>query len=183
MPASRVPPRAAAPRSESQRGQSITEFALVAPIVLFLLFGALELSLLFYVMSSARYASGDGAREAAQLGNSASTDTTTIQLIRTGPFGTNTLASVSEIDIYRLTQSGGGQLTVDNSHYNKYRLDGSNIGTLTWPSTSRNVKLGQSDFLGLTIRYSYSWKTGRMLSASAVQLTQTSYVRLEPQTY
>jgi TadE-like protein len=171
------------PRTQAQRGQSITEFALVAPILLFLLFGALEFSLLFFVMSTARFAAGDGAREAAQIGNAASTDTTTVQLIRTGPFGQSSLATVSEIDVYRLIQQSGGQLVVDNSHYNKYRLDGSAIGPLTWPAISRNVKQGQSDFLGLTIRYQYSWKTGRLLNASALQLTQTSYVRLEPQTY
>src|SRR5947208_9371374 len=110
MHISRVPPRRSSPRTKGQRGQSITEFALIAPIVLFLLFGALELSLLFFVMGSARFAAGDGAREAAQLGNAANTDTTTVQLIRTGAFGQNTLASVSEIDIYHLNQQGGGQL-------------------------------------------------------------------------
>src|SRR5947208_5271164 len=106
MHISRVPPRRSSPRTKGQRGQSITEFALVAPILLFLLFGALEFSLLFFVMSSARFAAGDGAREAAQIGNAANTDTTTVQFIRTGPFGQTTLASVTEIDIYRLIQQG-----------------------------------------------------------------------------
>jgi hypothetical protein len=183
MRGSRVPPKPS-PRSESQRGQSITEFALVAPIVLFLLFGALELSLLSFVMSSARYAAGDGAREAGQLGNAANTDTTTVQLIRTGPFGQNSLASVTEIDIQRLPQPPwAGTPVPDPSHLNKYNLDGSVIGSPTWPATSRNVKQGQSDFLRLTVKYRYSWKTGRLLSASALALTQTSDVRLEPQSY
>ena len=170
-------------RRAGQRGQSITEFALVAPVLLFLMFGVLEMSLLLFVVGSARYASGEGAREASALGSASNTDTMAVQVIRAGPFGLSTLASVTEIDIYRLAQQANGTLTVDNTAYNRYRLDGSTIGTITWPPSARNVKQGQSDFLGLSIQFQYSWKTGRLLTQSGLSLTQTTYIRLEPQDY
>jgi hypothetical protein len=57
------------------------------------------------------------------------------------------------------------------------------IGTATWPSTTRNVTHGSSDFMGVTIDYTYNWRTGLFASVTAPRLTATYYVRLEPQTY
>src|SRR5579859_4423135 len=92
--------RRCSPRPD--RGQALVEFAFVAPIALFLLFAVLEGSLLLFTIGTARFAAGQGAIRAGELGNAANADTQAIQAIRTGPFGSTSLATVTEIDIYRL---------------------------------------------------------------------------------
>lgn len=160
----------------------MVEFAFVAPIVLFLLFAILEGSLLLFTIGTSRFAAGQGAIRDAELGNAASADTQAIQAIRTGPLGSTSLATVTEIDIYRLKAQSNGQLTVDSTAYNRYRLDGSAI-SVTWQPAVRNVRQGFTDFLGLTINYQYQWASGRLLGAGPLQLSQAFDVRLEPQTY
>jgi hypothetical protein len=45
------------------------------------------------------------------------------------------------------------------------------------------VTNGSSDFIGVIIKYQYNWKSGVLISATPLQLSATSTVRLEPQTY
>ena len=163
-----------------QRGQGLVEFALVAPILLFLFFAVLEGSLLIFTIGAFRYAASNGAIQAAELGSASDADTQAVQVVRTSPGLTN-LATVTEIDIYRVIQSGG-QFVPDASAYNKYNLDGSAI-SVTWTPASRNVRNGFTDFLGLTIYYTYSWRSGKLLGAQPFHLSQTYDVRLEPQSY
>jgi Flp pilus assembly protein TadG len=166
----------------ARRGQSMVEFALVAPVMLFLLFGVIESSLLLFAVGSAHFAAEEGTRVAAQLGNATNADTAAIQAVRTGSFGQTTVASITRVDIYRLQQQSNGTLTKDNAHINSYHPDGTPI-SVTWPPATRNVTSGQCDFLGLTIFYQYTWKSGVLLFGNTMSLTQAFDVRLEPQTY
>lgn len=161
----------------------MTEFAIVAPILFFLLFGIFEGGLLLFTVGSARFGAGEVARQESESGNAANADALSLQVLQKTAIGTTNLATVTEVDIYRLIEQGNGTLTVDNSHYNRYQLDGTPIGAISWPSASRNVVNGQSDFLGVTLQYKYVWKTGIFLAPSAVNLTQTFEIRLEPQSY
>ena len=147
-----------------------------------LIMGVLDGALLMFSVGTARYASAEGSRIGSQLGNAATTDTQVLQVIRNTVSGTQ-LFSVGEIDIYRLNQDGNGNLTQDISHVNRYNLDGTAIGSLAWPASSRNVGNGTSDFLGITINYSYTWKAGFFAPLGPVRTTAVSYVRLEPQSY
>jgi Flp pilus assembly protein TadG len=169
-------------RVRSQRAQGLVEFALVLPVILALLFGILEGSLLMFVVGSARYAAGEAAQTAAQLGNSTTADAMVVQTVRDGPLGRTALASITHIDIQRMLQQANGTLLPDGTAFNSYKLDGTAI-SLSWPASGRNVTSGQSDFLGVTIYYQYSWFTGALLSNAPTQLNQSFDVRLEPQTY
>jgi Flp pilus assembly protein TadG len=161
----------------------MTEFAIVAPILFFLLLGIFESGLLLFVVGTARWGASEVARQEAESGNAASADSVSIAVLRASAVGTTTLAKVNEIDIYHLIEQGNGTLTVDAAHYNKYDINATPIGAITWPSTSRNVRNGQSDFLGITVKYQYNWKTGVFLANAPLQLQQTYEIRLEPQTY
>jgi Flp pilus assembly protein TadG len=174
------PRRRSLPRRD--RGQALVEFAFVAPVALFLIFAILEGGLLLFTIATSRFAAGQGAIRAAELGNASNADAQAIQAIRTGPLGSTSLAIVSEIDIYRLVEQSNGQLTVDSTAYNRYRLDGSAI-SVTWQPAARSVRQGFTDFLGLTIDYQYTWASGRLLAAAPLQLSQAFDVRLEAQTY
>jgi Flp pilus assembly protein TadG len=161
----------------------MTEFAIVAPILFFMLLGIVESGLLLFVVGSARFGAGEVARQESESGNAANADQVSLQTLQKTAIGTTSLSQVVEVDIYRLIEQGNGSLTVDNAHYNRYQLDGTPIGGITWPSTTRNVINGQSDFLGVTVQYRYSWKTGVFIAPSAINLSQTFEIRLEPQTY
>lgn len=55
--------------TRGERGASLVEFALVAPILLILLFGAFELARLGYAFSEVRTAAREGARYATVVGD------------------------------------------------------------------------------------------------------------------
>ncbi len=169
-------------RDPRRRGQTMTEFALVVPVLFLLIMGVLDGALLMFSVGTARYASAEGSRTAAQLGNLASADSQVLGVIRSTVSGTQ-LFSVGEIDIYKLNQSGNGDLTPDLAHYNRYALDGTPLGPLTYPAASRNVGNGTSDFIGVTINYTYTWKAGFFSPLGPLRTTAVSYVRLEPQSY
>ena len=169
-------------RSRS-RGQALVEFTIVAPILFFFLLGVLESGFLLFVVGTARFGAGEVARQESESGNAASSDQISIGVLRATAIGTTNLATVTEIDIYRMIEQGNGTLTVDPAHYNKYKLDGSAIGAITWPSSMRDVVNGESDFLGVTLNFQYKWMTGVFLASHPLQLQQTFEIRLEPQTY
>ena len=165
------------------RGQTLTEFALVVPVLLMLVMGVLDAALLMFSVGTARYAASEGSRLASQLGNAATTDSQVVALIRNNVTSTR-LFDVSEIDIYKLDQDGNGNLTPDPTYYNRYALDGTPmISPEPWPAAARNVGNGTSDFIGITINFSYSWKAGFFAPLGPIRTTAVSYVRLEPQSY
>ena len=165
-----------------RRGQTMTEFALVVPVLFLLIMGVLDGALLMFSVGTARYASAEGSRLAAQLGNVSNTDSQVLATVR-NTVGTTQLFTVTEVDIYKLNQNGNGDLTPDLGHYNRYALDGSALAPLTYLPASRNVGNGTSDFLGITVNYTYTWKAGFFSPLGPVRTTAVSYVRLEPQSY
>jgi hypothetical protein len=52
-----------------------------------------------------------------------------------------------------------------------------------WAPAIRDVSNGSSDFMGVTIKYQYQWKSGTLISSGPLVLQAKYYVRLEPQTY
>jgi Flp pilus assembly protein TadG len=172
-----------AERRKRSFGQALTEFAIVAPVLFFLLLGIFESGLLLFVVGTARWSTAEVARQESESGNAANADQVSITVLRNSAIGTTTLGSVNEIDIYHLNQQLNGSLTVDAAHYNRYDIYGNPLAAITWPSGTRNVRNGQSDFLGITLHYQYNWKTGVFLNGSPLQLQQVYEIRLEPQTY
>lgn len=161
----------------------MVEFAIVAPILLFLLLGIFESGLLVFVVGSARFGASEVARQESESGNAANADQVSLQVLRGTGMGTTSLATIQEVDIYKLIEQSNGTLTVDALHFNRYQLDGTPIGSISWPSSTRNVTNGQSDFLGVAILYRYTWKTGIFIAPSALNLNTTFQIRLEPQSY
>jgi Flp pilus assembly protein TadG len=168
---------------ETRGGQAIVEFALVLPILLFMLFAILEGSLLLFVVGSARFGAGEAAREASEAGNAVDADARIVQQVRQSAIGSTSLARVTSIEIYRLIEQPDGTLVKDVSKVNRYQIDGTPLGSIAWPSSARNVTNGSMDFLGITINYRYDWKSGVLLSAGPFISNQAFYIRLEPQSY
>jgi Flp pilus assembly protein TadG len=160
----------------------MTEFALIVPILLVLIMGVLDGALLMFSVGTARYAAAEGSRVAATLGNVSNTDSQVLTTIRQ-TVGSTQLFTVGEIDIYKLNQDGNGNLTPDLANTNKYALDGTSLNGTPWPASGRNVGNGTSDFIGVTINYTYTWKAGFFAPLGPLKTTAVSYVRLEPQSY
>ena len=165
------------------RGQAIVEFALVLPVLLFLLFAILEGSLLLFVVGSARFAAGEAAREASEAGNAVDADQRIVLQVRKSAMGTTSLARVTSVEIYKLNEQPDGSLLKDLSKVNRYQLDGTPIGSIPWPASSRNVTNGTMDFIGITVIFRYDWKSGTLLSLGPFLSNQSFYIRLEPQSY
>jgi Flp pilus assembly protein TadG len=169
-------------RGARSQGQTLTEFALIVPVLMVLIMGVLDGALLMFSVGTARYGAAEGSRVAATLGNVATTDTQVLGTIRNIVSGTQ-LFTVDEVDIYKLNQDGNGNLTQDLANTNKYALDGTSLNGTPWPASSRNVGNGTSDFIGVTVNYRYTWKAGFFAPLGPLKTTAVSYVRIEPQTY
>ena len=166
-----------------RRGQTMTEFALVVPVLLLLIMGVLDGALLMFSVGTARYADSEGSRVASQMGNAANTDSLVVAVIQNS-VGTTKLFDVTEVDIYKLDQDGNGNLTPDPTYFNRYAIDGTPlISPEPWPPAKRNVGNRTSDFIGVTVKYTYTWKAGFFAPLGPVKTTADSYVRLEPQSY
>jgi Flp pilus assembly protein TadG len=189
--------RRSAARTRRSRGQALVEFAIVAPILFFLLLGVFESGLLLFVVGTARFAAGDMARQESESGNALNADQVSIAVIRNGAMGTTKLSFIRQIDVFKLNEDVvTGVLTPSCNvgvtsppgtcaTYNTYNLDGTTVNGLAppWSPANRSVKNRATDFLGVRIWYQYNWKTGVFLAPSSVQLNMEFDIRLEPQTY
>jgi hypothetical protein len=161
----------------------MVEFAVAVPILFFVLFAVLEGSLAMFTINSARYAAGEAARQLAESGTDPNADSSALQLIRTGPFGVTSLATVTEIDIYKALLQSNGRLSQDTANVNRYDLNGNPLIAPPWPPSARSARNGSSDYLGVSVKYRYNWLSGRLLASGPLPLTQDFYVRIEPQSY
>ena len=178
-------------RRWARRGQGVAEFALCAPLALIMLLGIVEGGFLMFGVGTAAYATGEGARVGAEAGNTANADSQVIAVIVGTGLGQNGIVNVTEVDIYRLIEDPNtGNLTVDANGcggggcINKYDLFGNPLVTPEpWVAATRDVTNGSSDFIGVTIKYQYRWKSGTLIATGPLNLSAKYYVRLEPQTY
>jgi hypothetical protein len=168
----------------------MSEFALVAPVLVFMIMATLEVGLLTFSISTARFAAEAAGRLGSQLGNSyqsptVNADQSMVTSIRQSALGTTTLASIDGIDIEWLdyTATPGpsfGPHQPGCPCVNSYNLDGSMQSGIGWPIATRNVTTN-SDFMRITIRYRYMWKSGSFLSPQPLVLSTAYIVRLEAQ--
>jgi hypothetical protein len=77
-----------------------------------------------------------------------------------------------------------GSFQEDSSHANVYLLNGSVVSQSWPPGGTRCTVNGQSDFVGVTVHFTYHWMDGLTGGLfKPVAMTSTSYSRLEPTTY
>jgi Flp pilus assembly protein TadG len=177
------------------RGQALVEFALVAPLFFLIFFSTIEFALIMAAMGGYNFGVRDGARVGALLGRtSATADAQIVSTVRSHVLGL-VMAQATEVDIYRSTSDGlclaaptgpAAEVSVDNGTCAKdqYNLDGTcQSGTCTgWPINDRNDSLTSADYLGVRVKYSYTYLTAFIAaSGSSLQLVATSVQRIEPQ--
>jgi Flp pilus assembly protein TadG len=180
-------------------GQSLVEFALLAPIFFFVLLGTVDGGLLLYSKGSIDHAADVGFTSLAALGNcvsvpncpSSDADQVAIARMRTAGLGSPALAKIDYITVSLMVQHSDGSIQAAVSgdpQYinectalpcaNRYLLDGSSLMS-NWTIANRSVTNGSADFVKLDIKYEYQYFA---VDQPTLTITVTKVFRLEPQT-
>jgi hypothetical protein len=186
-------------RPRRRRGQSMVEFALIAPLFFFVLLGTVDGGLLLYSKNSIDHSADVGFTSLAAFGNcsggsqctGSDADQMSLDRMRTAGLGSPALATINTITVALMTQHADGSITPAVSgdpEYaqectadpcaNQYNLDGSAIYK-HWTIGTRSVTNGSSDFAKLEIRYTYAFFA---ISQPTISISCTKVFRLEPQT-
>lgn len=166
-----------------ERGQAVTEMALLLPLLLVLVLGVIELSTALHESMTIAAATREGARVAGALVNGGGTlgcasdqslDAATvdplviaaIERVLTGSGAQISLPDVSAIRIYKSTPTGAEAPGFANQWVYSpnagpviagARLDFVEQSS-TWPACSRN-NVAPADSAGITVRYLYRGRT------------------------
>lgn len=164
------------------RGQSLVEFALVAPLFLLLVFAVIEYSLINSAVGAYNFAAKDAARYGAIVGpTDTSADTRMGQIVNSHVLGV-VAAQPVEMDIYEATESGTYSSTAPQDKYTYSGGAWALSGTAGWPPSARDDRLVSQDYLGVHITYKYTYVTAFFSTLGAtITLTADSVQRIEPQ--
>lgn len=188
------------------------EMAIVAPLLLLLLFGIIEFGLAFRDRLTVSNAAQAAARVATAVGNRDDADYRVLQSVEQtiSNLPSGGLGVIEYVEVYLADSNGEPTGGCPGGSCNRYQytyVDGSgplcdwtpcpdpdagfNVNSLNWPPPSRNVEVGNLDVLGVRIVYSHTWVTGGFLPVPAVDCasppsdcwTDTAIMRMEPQQF
>ena len=149
------------------RGQSLAEMAVVIPVLVFLLMGGFDASVMISDKITAGYAVRQGARLAAEIGGSQTTPLTTAvvdqQIIRNVLAVARGLTSATptEIDIYAPSRADGSYQAGDPlDQYIISAGGGVSAGTQTFPVQNRQQTPPSETSIGVRILWTYSPPAG-----------------------
>lgn len=195
VPVARRVGRASDERRRRARGQSLVEFALVAPLFFLLFFGIIEFSLVNASIGAFNFAAKDGARFGAIKGKAATVQINATTSIPTDQYIVNNVilphvvgvvvAQATEIEIYNSNEDGSCVLVSGVCQEDIWQLSGSTwTSTNGWPYNLREDSLANADYLGVRIHYTYTYLTAFFaVSSPSVNLMAESIQRIEPQEY
>lgn len=176
-----------------QRGQTLVEFALVAPLLLTVIFGTIEFCFLYQSANTVGFAAREGARVGAVLGpTDSAADSKIVQAIFDATTNGSALlfSEITMIEIFKSNESGAVPAPLTGAcaqHANEDVYDGQGNacpGTLGWPPASRNATFNAADYLGVRITFDYNWVTSFVSAAQgSLQMTSVSIQLIEPQTF
>ncbi|TMF53235.1 MAG: pilus assembly protein [Chloroflexi bacterium] len=151
-----------------RRGQSLAEMAVVIPVLVFLLMGGFDATMLIANKITAGYAVRQGARLAAELGGSQTNPgATTLQIDR--QIARNALAvarsmnavTLKEVDIYAPSKPDGSYTPGDPVDQYFVSSDGSlSAGSATFPIQNRNQTPPNETSIGVRMLWQYSPPAG-----------------------
>lgn len=183
----------ASQRCGRSSGQSLVEFALVAPLFLFLLFGVVEYSLINASIGAFNFAAKDAARYGAIIGRGTAPggipiDQYMVENIIIPRVNGVVIAQMSEVDIFDASEAGACIANTTSGACQEdiwTQVSGTWTSTSnTWPASSRNDALANADYLGVKISYTYTYLTAFFaITSPTINLTAESIQRIEPQEY
>ena len=173
------------------------EFALVAPVLLLLIFGAFEYGMFFKDYLTVSNTTRTGARVGSAAGSNADADYQILQAVKAAatalPGGSN---SISQISIYRSTSAGGEPTATCQA--TSSASDGCNVYTasaftqpaskfgcgggsldFTWcPTTRQDSQAIGPDYIGVWVKTTHGFVT--KLFGTSRSITDTVVMRIEP---
>lgn len=168
-----------------RRGQSLAEMAVVIPVLVFLLMGGFDASVMISDKITAGYAVRQGARLAAEIGGSQTTSATTTavdnQIIRNvlAVAGGLTSAKPTEIDIYAPSRADGSYQAGDPvDQYFISAGGGISAGTQTFPVQNRQQTPPNETSIGVRILWTYAPPAG--IFPSNMQLADYAVMKAAP---
>lgn len=189
-------------RSRGHRGQSLVEFALVAPLFLLILFGVVEYALINASVGAFNFAAKEAARYEAIRGNGTppspftQIDQYIVNQVILPQVAGVVMAQTKAVVVYRSTETGGcfgsgsstGSLPTCQFQDVLQPSGGSWVftqqGWLVGGNPGRQDQLSNADYLGIFISYQYTYLTAFFAIASpTINLSATSVQRIEPQQF
>jgi hypothetical protein len=186
------------PRKENgERGASLLEFALVAPVLLLLTFGAFEYGMFFKDYLTVSNTTRAGARVGSAAGSSADADYQILQAVKAAatalPGGSN---SIQQISIYRSTAAGGGPTSTCQTTssaadrcnvytaaafaqpLSSFGCGAGSIDAVWCPTTREDSQAVGPDYIGVWVRTTHGFVT--KLFGPSKTITDHVVMRIEP---
>lgn len=175
----------------SDRGATLVEFALIAPLLIALTIGIMELGMAFRDVLSVSSAVREGTRMLSALGTNPEADCLAIVATAQNLAGVGNLDHLDRIEIYKAEENG--EQSPNPAFTNTYRLVGNDLTdcddwskSVPWASTSRKTIAGDGyklDIIGMRIVYRHDWVTGFPPFSGHFIINQTTISRLEPEEF
>lgn len=176
-------------RTREQRGAVALEMAIVAPVLVLLVFGMLEFGLAFSTKLGMSSAVNQATRHASVLGTADYADIEILEALEAGLSGG--VGSIDHVDIFKANANGTPLV------WDRYRPDGTSCGWTPCPDPDpgpavygspsnyapcdRDDKFGdgQVDTIGVQVQYRHAWISG-VLGLPTQTWHETARARLEP---
>ena len=165
----------------SEQGQSLAEFAMLAPLFMLLVIGLIEFSFAFNASLNTNYASRAGGLIAAEAGNASAADCLILDAIDGAISSPTDRSHVAQVDVQRTNASGSS--VYGTSSYRRTgsmtctRTDGTTV-TVPYSSTASGYPTSQRcnvlppygcptltparttvDTIAVQVTYTYNWHT------------------------
>jgi len=185
------------PHSDKERGASLLEFALVAPILLLLTFGTFEFGMLFKDYLSVANTTRAAARVGSATGSGADSDYQILQAVKAAATALPGGATpIQQISIYRAASTGGGPTstcqttssvsdkcntytaTALSQPASKFGCGAGAIDTAWCPTTREDSQAIGPDYIGVWVKTTHGFVT-KLFGTSKV-ITDSVVMRIEP---
>jgi Flp pilus assembly protein TadG len=184
----------------SENGQAIVEFAMLLPVLVLLIVGIVEFSLVWNSRNTVLFASRDGSMLAAEGGSLDGTDCVVLARIESDVVSPSTSLRIQGVTIY-WSDRNGDQI---GSNQNVYTRTGSTScsypdgSTITVPYTLTTAGYLESDrcsvlagcggshatvdTIGVRVTYQHFWATSFVrFAGTSITFTEATITRAEPQ--
>lgn len=180
----------------SERGAAMVEFAIVVPLIVMLVFGALEFGLAFKARLSYSHAVAGAARIGSVVGTDDEADFAILQAVEAGLSGAVDPSSIDQVVIYKANADGSMSLSRNYYSYNPVTAckwdpcpDPDNFVAYgspgNWPPSARVTTLiPQPDVIGVQIQFTHEWVTNVLpMMSSPAHWADDARMRMEPDVY
>lgn len=181
----------------TERGATLVEMALVLPILLLIIIGITEIGLYFKNYLTVSYASREGARVAAFVGDSLDADCQILVAVG-GLLGSANLEHLQKVEIFVADQDGTQTFGKTNTATLKNGGDPTActepaapsdgwFRTTNYPATNRNVTVAVDepplDIVGVRIYFTHNWATGFPPFSGQANIDDSNINRVEPEAF